>query len=72
MQLDLSKFVFATTNGAPAMVGPHKGAIAVLQNGCSFVEVFPHNYKTTMHNSSGSFGIKGDAFGYDRFNVYCS
>ena len=32
MQLDLSKFVSATTNGAPAMVGPHKGAIAVLQN----------------------------------------
>ena len=32
MQLDLSKFVFATTDGVPAMVGPHKGAIAVLQN----------------------------------------
>ena len=31
MQLDLSKFVSATTNGAPAMVGPHKGT-AVLQN----------------------------------------
>ena len=32
MQLDLSKFVSATNDGAPAMVGPHKGAIAVLQN----------------------------------------
>ena len=32
MQLDLSKFFSATTDGAPAMVGPHKGAIAVLQN----------------------------------------
>ena len=32
MQLDLSKFVSATTDGAPAMVGLHKGAIAVLQN----------------------------------------
>ena len=32
MQLDLSKFVSATTDDAPAMVGPHKGAIAVLQN----------------------------------------
>ena len=32
MQLDLSKFVSATTDGAPAMVGSHKGAIAVLQN----------------------------------------
>ena len=31
MQLDLSKFVSATTDGAPAMVGPHKDAIAVLQ-----------------------------------------
>ena len=32
MQLDLSKFVSATTDGTPAMVGPHKGAITVLQN----------------------------------------
>ena len=32
MQLDLSKFVSAITDGAPGMVGPHKGAIAVLQN----------------------------------------
>ena len=32
MQLDLSKFVFATTDSAPAMIGSHKGAIAVLQN----------------------------------------
>ena len=32
MQLDLSKFVSATTDSAPAMVGSHKGAIAVLQN----------------------------------------
>ena len=32
MQLDLSKFVSATTDGVPAMVGSHKGAIAVLQN----------------------------------------
>ena len=30
MQLDLSKFVSATTNGASAMVGPYKDAIAVL------------------------------------------
>ena len=32
MQLDLSKFLSTTTDGTPAMVGPHKGAIAVLQN----------------------------------------
>ena len=32
MQLDLSKFVFVTTNSASAMIGSHKGAIAVLQN----------------------------------------
>ena len=32
MQLDLSKFVSATTDSAPAMIGSHKGAIAVLQN----------------------------------------
>ena len=32
MQLDRSKFVSATTHGAPAMVAPYKGAIAVLQN----------------------------------------
>ena len=32
MQLDLSKFVSATTDGVPAMFGSHKGAIAVLQN----------------------------------------
>ena len=32
MQLDLSKFVSAATDGAPAMVGTHKDAIAVLQN----------------------------------------
>ena len=32
MQLDLSKFVSATTDGAPAIVGSHKGAITVLQN----------------------------------------
>ena len=32
MQLDLLKFVSATTDSAPAMIGSHKGAIAVLQN----------------------------------------
>ena len=32
MQLDLSTFVFATTNSALAMIGFHKSAIAVLQN----------------------------------------
>ena len=32
MQLDLSKFVSATTKSAPAIIGSHKGAIAVLQN----------------------------------------
>ena len=32
MQLDLSKFVSATTDSAPAMIGSHKGAIAVLLN----------------------------------------
>ena len=32
MQLDLSKFVLTTTNSAPAMIGFHKSAIAVLQN----------------------------------------
>ena len=32
MQLDPSKFVSTTTEIAPAMIGSHKGAIAVLQN----------------------------------------
>ena len=32
MQFDLSKFVSATTDSAPAMIGSHKGAIAVLRN----------------------------------------
>ena len=32
MQLDLSKFASATTDSAPAMIGSHIGAIAVLQN----------------------------------------
>ena len=32
MQLDLSKFVSATTDGASTMVGYHKDAIAVFLN----------------------------------------
>ena len=32
MHLDLSKLVSATTDGAPAMVGSRKGAIAILQS----------------------------------------
>ena len=32
MQLDLSKFVSATTDNSPTVVGSHNGAIAVLQN----------------------------------------
>ena len=32
MQLDLPNIVSATTDSAPAMIGSHKGAIAVLQN----------------------------------------
>ena len=32
MQLDLSKFVSASTDSTPAMIGSHKHAIVVLQN----------------------------------------
>ena len=32
MQLDLSKFVSSSTDGPPAVVGSHKGAVVVLQN----------------------------------------
>ena len=60
MQLDLSKFVSATTVSAPAMIGSHKGAIAVLQNNVSFVGIFQHHNKTSVHNSSGSFGLKAE------------
>ena len=72
MQLDLSKFVSATTDVTPAMVGPHKGAIAVLQNHVASLGFSNTIIKLQCINSSGSFGIKGYTFGYDRFSVCCS
>ena len=47
MQLDLSKFVSARTDGAPAMIGTHNGSIVVLHNYVASWD-FPTqlNYKT--------------------------